>query len=152
MDTDEIEFLQQSNYIEGVRNGLDDSVRAWKYLKRQKTLDIDVLGIVHRLLMKNRNIPEDQLGCYRTVNVFIGDRQGLTPGLILNAMDGWMFNVEIKPSDWLQHHVQFERIHPFIDGNGRVGRMLMNWERLKINLPILVIKEEDRWEYYNWFK
>jgi hypothetical protein len=49
-------------------------------------------------------------------------------------------------------HVSFEHLHPFRDGNGRVGRILYNWQRLKLGLPIHVIKYEDRWEYYNWFK
>lgn len=50
------------------------------------------------------------------------------------------------------HHVEYEIIHPFVDGNGRTGRMFMNWERLKGGLPILVIHEgEEQQEYYKWF-
>ena len=48
-------------------------------------------------------------------------------------------------------HIAYERIHPFIDGNGRTGRMFMNWQRLKAGLPILVIKEKEKQEYYKWF-
>ena len=42
-------------------------------------------------------------------------------------------------------------VHPFIDGNGRTGRIFMNWWRVKNGLPILVIKETARQEYYKWF-
>ncbi len=50
-------------------------------------------------------------------------------------------------------HVEYERIHPFVDGNGRTGRMFMNWWRMKNGLPVLVIHEgEEQMDYYQWFK
>jgi len=52
-----------------------------------------------------------------------------------------------------QCHVLFEKIHPFIDGNGRTGRMVYNWHRLKLGLPIHIIHEgKEQFKYYKWFK
>ena len=52
-----------------------------------------------------------------------------------------------------QWHIRFEKIHPFEDGNGRVGRIIMNYQRLKQGLPLLVIHVgEEQQEYYEWFR
>ena len=58
--------------------------------------------------------------------------------------------------DILNFHVQFERIHPFQDGNGRVGRLLMFWQCLQSGIVPFIINEELRFFYYrgiqNWGK
>ena len=46
-------------------------------------------------------------------------------------------------------HAWFERIHPFKDGNGRVGRLLMNLILVRSNVPIAIIEKEERGRYYD---
>lgn len=46
-------------------------------------------------------------------------------------------------------HIEFVKIHPFIDGNGRSARLLLNFELMKQGYPPIVIEREDSAEYYS---
>jgi len=173
MTPEEIEFLKQSNYIEDVRDSdsLDQAVIAWKYLKTKKQLTPDTICKTHRLLMKNQKIRSQYKGRFRNVAVGVYKngkkiKDTLEWENIPLAIKEWCKQTTVTISDEMVKqlskdllereiklsHVFYEAIHPFIDGNGRTGRMFLNWQRLQCELPILVIKEEERQQYYAWFK
>ncbi|CUX28203.1 Fic family protein [Clostridium sp. C105KSO13] len=54
-------------------------------------------------------------------------------------------NIFVKLADM---HINFERIHPFSDGNGRTGRLLLNYELLRENYAPIVIPKEERSQYF----
>ena len=51
-----------------------------------------------------------------------------------------------------KYHIDFEKIHPFEYGNGRTGRLLINYELLKNDLPPVVIAKEDRVKYFEFLR
>ena len=159
------EFLQESNNIENVwdTHSLTLAKKAWGYLISQNELTVYVINKTHGILMKGK-LPEHEAGHFRRCPVWIGGKEALNCLLVPDATKHWCFNVndllinaKNEPEVFLErmikeHHVRYEGIHPHVDGNGRIGRMLLNWQRVKHNLPILVIKEKDKQKYYRWFK
>ena len=160
MENKETEFLKESNAIEREYSdeALEDSEEAWRLAKANKdNINQSVILGIHFELMRRLN--PIIAGKIRKVPVYVGNRlnyrECLKPEKIENELDVLCKNSSFVccKKDVKQWHIKFEKIHPFEDGNGRVGRILMNIQRLKIGLPILIIHEGDeQFEYYKWFK
>jgi len=162
----EIDFLRESNAIEGVydEDSLKQATIAWEYLKTEKELTSGVILKTHKILMLHQPLRPYERGYFRDVPVYIGGREAMEASKIEDAIRHWCRNVydlirNGKGESQIhleritqQHHVLYEKIHPFVDGNGRTGRMFMNWERLKLGLDIQIIWEAEKYNYYAWFK
>ena len=71
----------------------------------------------------------------------------------VKALLAWYNSLEnVTFEDIVEFHVRFERIHPFQDGNGRVGRLIMFKECLKHNIVPFIIDEEHKFFYYRGLK
>ena len=157
-------FISESNAIEDVHDGdsFDQALNAWKFLREQPELTVPVILETHKLLMKNQPLKPSEIGAFRTRPVWIGGREGVHSELIEDHIREWLLDVKttitVKSTRKEQalnirrDHVTYEHIQGFIDGNGRTGRMFLNWERQKVGLPVLVIKAKDRYQYYKWFR
>ncbi len=156
------EFLEQSNFIENERSkeALEDAIKAWEYAIKLEKIEIwDILEI-HRILM-NRINPEIA-GRFRKVNVRVGSQICPNPGSVRRMLFQWIPDLNqslyVMPftdkEDFLDKiskkmpspeemcenlHIGFEKIHPFEDGNGRVGRIVWQWQRIKNGLPLKII-------------
>jgi Fic family protein len=110
---------------------------------------------IHRLVLKG--IQDDNAGVYRKENVLIGGASHRPPDhmIVQELMEQFVSNVE---NEWstchpveraAKVHAEFVKIHPFVDGNGRTSRLLMNYELMKAGFPPAVIKATDRARYYD---
>lgn len=150
------DYIVESNLIEGVKGDkeVEQSMLAWKFLKQANWLTDPVVRRTHKLIMQNLLNPPHP-GSYREVDVFVGNRKCLDPLLIEEYISHWIHVV----NDGIQQkiyqpsalHVAYERIHPFIDGNGRTGRMFMWWQEIKMGYTPTLIPFADRFKYYKWF-
>jgi Fic family protein len=162
----EKEFLKESNAIEQVfdKDSLKQAEYAWAYLKSQKKMSPGVILKTHKILMLHQPIMGYQRGYFRTEAVRIGGKikKNYGPDFLRSRLQDLCDEIE-KPIHEYPHeqpddiarecHVIFEDIHPFIDGNGRVGRLLYNWHRLRLGLQIHVIHTGvEQMAYYKWFK
>lgn len=93
-----------------------------------------------------------RVGDYKLKANTIGGRETVTPELVEKEMKKLLFsyNRRLKKTleDLLEFHVRFEEIHPFQDGNGRVGRLLLFKECLKYNILPFIISDDKKLFYY----
>lgn len=153
------EFLRESNAIEGVFDDLSwiDARMAWEYLCAEATIALNLAIILktHKILMLHQPLRPNEKGYIRTVDVRVGPRICPAPRRLRFLLDNWIIAANDSPiteNRIIRDHVAFENIHPFVDGNGRIGRMLLNWQRIKNGFDILVISVADRREYYELFR
>lgn len=113
-----------------------------------------IIKDIHYLVLADKK--EDR-GLYRRVPVKImgAVHEPVQPYLIVPQMERLLENYKTSDEDFVtklaRFHLEFEGIHPFIDGNGRTGRLLINLELMKAGYPPIDIKFTDRLKYYQAF-
>ena len=123
-------------------------------VKEQAPLSERVIKQIHYLVLADK---EEDRGVYRRVPVRImgAKHEPVQPYLIQPKMEqlleAYKNSTEHIIPRLAQFHIEFEGIHPFIDGNGRTGRLLVNLELMKAGYPPIDIKFADRVAYYNAF-
>lgn len=79
-----------------------------------------------------------------------------TPYLMEQLIDNYHFQIDRAESDCeklktiAEMHINFERIHPFSDGNGRTGRMILNYALAENNFSIIVIEKDEKASYLHY--
>ena len=174
-----IEFITQSNYIEREYSAksLKEALEAWEWLakkhlysKKPKKLTVEDVLKVHSIMFKSKKLIHvgakiyPFAGSFRYFDVWIGGNKKayISDDLLREEVKSWVYSFNVRAmlksglkvtkKQVIENHVHFESVHPFGDGNGRVGRMFYLLLLLKRDLPVKVIHEgKQQMEYYNWF-
>jgi len=118
---------------------------------------LDVVREVHRLVVELAWAVEppsthDRPGDWRKTGVSVRGVKVSLPPAIHAELQAWSRSTQRRGerhaiAHAAEHHATFERIHPFVDGNGRVGRLLLNFLLLQRGYPPAVILAEKRRQY-----
>ena len=123
-------------------------------VQQNEPLTERIIKEIHYLVLADKK--EDR-GVYRRIPVTImgAAHEPVQPYLIQPKMEQLLSDYSNDEahivSRLARFHIEFEAIHPFIDGNGRTGRLLVNLELMKAGFPPIDIKFADRVSYYNAF-
>lgn len=117
----------------------------------------ELILLLHKILIGNIN--DDIAGRFRKEGEYvrIGTYVALAPEYIKSSMRKILVDFSSNQSKGLidkisEFHLKFEQIHPFIDGNGRIGRVLINYQLLQQGFPPIIIQQKEKKLYHTAFK
>jgi Fic family protein len=109
-----------------------------------------ILGIHKRILS---GIDNENAGVYRDIRVRISHSSAILPNplkvpSLMKEFNGWIATAKMSaPLKSIEAHYRLVSIHPFVDGNGRTGRMFMNMILLRNSYAPIIIRKIDRKRY-----
>ena len=125
----------------------------------KKTLTENMIKTLHLQLKSGTSdstITWFRVGDYKLRGNEVGGETTCPPAEVGKMMKALLEEYNAKETktieDVIEFHQKFEKIHPFQDGNGRVGRLIMFKECLANNIVPFIINEEHRWHYYKGLK
>jgi Fic family protein len=123
-------------------------------IQEKQSLSESMVKGLHQLILKE--IDHQNAGAYRRENVTISGANHIPPHHLVLPELMQKLIVEYQMA-WHEYHPiiracllhgEFVKIHPFVDGNGRTARLLLNFELMKHGYPPIVITKDKRAEYY----
>lgn len=148
--------LMESLDVEGYARAAD-----WAYQHAQDYLGVPVgvLSQLHKITVELAWAVEppparDEPGAWRQGGVRVRAVQVPLPAMVPAELDAWSRSTSVLEGRHpivhaAHHHAWLERIHPFVDGNGRSGRLVLNFMLLQHGYPPAVILTKDRPRYLN---
>ena len=166
---DQTRYIFETNTI-GVENevlNVDDVIETSNHFRcidliidhAASTLSEHFIKKLHHILKTSTSDSREDwfaVGEYKRLPNEVGGMQTSLPEEVADKMKALLSDYNAVPKktldDILDFHVRFERIHPFQDGNGRVGRLIMFKECLKYNIVPFIIEENLKLFYYRGLK
>lgn len=154
--------LRESEDIIGYHNAFDFLYTA---MESKQPITEDFIKKVHGFVLRG----DEEAGQYRRIQNYIGSMTRIvytpcSPSEVPQKMREYVEEIArdmseiVSPGsqeEWVRlfhnlakHHIVFENIHPFIDGNGRTGRLLLIYEMISMGLLPVDIRYEERDRYY----
>ena len=123
---------------------------------RELDLDEEMILLLHRMLLTG--IDDTIAGRFRKKGEYVRVGTHIAPppeqveGMMESLLGEYSSNFSAYFLDKIaKFHIDFETIHPFVDGNGRIGRVLINYQLLRLGFPGIIIRDKEKEEYYNAF-
>lgn len=125
--------------------------------KSKEELSIETILLLHQMLIGN--IDESIAGRFRKKEEYvrIGTLIATAPEHIERMLEEALIEYSSDQTNYFidkiaKFHLQFETIHPFLDANGRIGRVIINYQLYKLGFPGIIIRDKEKTIYYNSFK
>ncbi len=129
--------------------------RVTEYIRNKKDirLDKETILLLHRMLIDGIN--DDIAGRFRSDKEYVrvGGHIAPAPEHVEQLLDNLLANYESSHDNYFldrvsHFHLEFERIHPFVDGNGRIGRVLINLQLMLQGYSSVIIRNKGKRDYY----
>ena len=124
---------------------------------KDSELNKDLMLLLHQMLIGG--IDDTIAGRYRQQGEYVrvGTHIAPAPEHVERMIDNILVEYSSDLGSWFldkiaRFHLDFETIHPFCDGNGRMGRTLINFQLLQLGLPRLIIRNSEKERYYRAFR
>ena len=119
-------------------------------------LSIDMILFLHKMLIGNIN--DAIAGRFRTTGEYVrvGTHIAPAPEHVERMMEAILLEFSADHTNYFadkiaKFHLDFETIHPFCDGNGRMGRVIVNYQLMRFGFPNIIIRDKEKQIYYKSF-
>lgn len=123
---------------------------------QEKTINKELITLLHQMLIGGIN--DSFAGRFRSPGEYVrvGTHIAPAPERVEKMIEEILFEYENETNKYFldkitKFHLDFETVHPFCDGNGRIGRVLTNYQLLRAGYPMIIVRDKEKKKYYQSF-